>query len=70
MSNINSKENSMSTTFNPYAFVVSAALTNANKEIITMMVTPHRTTNITHMARIKAAGVLRHFTIVCSGTKP
>lgn len=60
----------MSTTFNPYAFVVSATLTNTNKEIIMMTVTPHRTTNITHTAGIKAAGVLRHFTVVCSGTKP
>lgn len=43
MGSINSKENSMSTTFNPYAFVASAALRNTEKEIIMMTVTPHWT---------------------------
>lgn len=43
MSSINSKENSMSTTFNPYAFVASAALRNTKKEIIMMTVSPHWT---------------------------
>lgn len=43
MSSINSKENSMSTTFNPYSSVVSAALKNTNKEIIMMTITPHCT---------------------------
>lgn len=48
----------------PMLFVVMAALINAIKEL-TMMTnnTPlNRIIHITRMARIKAAGVLRHFT--------
>lgn len=61
----------MSTTFNPYAFVVMVALIHANKEI-TMIKHPTEQ-NHTHHTRPekKAAGVLRHFTSysICSMAK-
>lgn len=61
----------MSSTFNPYAFIIMAALINATKEI-TMIKHPTEQNHTRHThGQKKAAGVLRHFKSysICSMAK-
>lgn len=54
----------MSTTFDPYAFVVIVALINTNKEIIMFNTPLDRIIHITHMARKKSCWCFKAFHIL------